>query len=322
MRHSKGATKFDSDVTFKEIEFEDITRTLVGNSIDSSSALIKSFRTGIPQKFDASFILDNWPTAKSLTWDNLSSKYEDCNVTMHHWSSSKGEYETASCGEFASRIKNARDHNIDRTYSSEPNQGRLWGVMNLKEIEWAPPRLAVFSKWACMLNMVWLGLSSGTLHSDPYDTVLIQLEGEKEIVIFPQQFHDLISCKAPNSKISDPNQWPYFSNFNSDKAFEINPIMRHLPRYRTIMKPGEAVTIPYGAFHAPLALEKESISLNAFLVPLKREAQPLMRLRKYQYLLPQIGKFALDLLMYFRCAVSTLFRTRLLSRKAGPYTFY
>lgn len=51
------------------------------------------------------------------------------------------------------------------------------------------------------------------------------------------------------------------------RAWQASPALRRVPYYHVKLTPGMAVSIPSGAYHAPMATSHDSVSVNSFLAP-------------------------------------------------------
>ncbi|MGB1594504.1 MAG: hypothetical protein ACPIOQ_17245, partial [Promethearchaeia archaeon] len=56
-------------------------------------------------------------------------------------------------------------------------------------------------------------------------------------------------------------------DFFSEEAIAAHPALAAMPYYHVKLAPGDAVSIPSGAYHAPLATSHDSVSINSFLAP-------------------------------------------------------
>ena len=107
--------------------------------------------------------------------------------------------------------------------------------------------------------------------------VTAQVAGTKEVVIFPPHVTDLVDGAHYPGSGKGPNGRPPFSGkeFFSDEAMASNPFLAKVPYYHVRLAPGDAVSIPSGAYHAPLATSHDSVSINSFLAPsLRRRSFP------------------------------------------------
>lgn len=146
-----------------------------------------------------------------------------------------------------------------------------FGVFNTRPtgIEWGFHDS--FKRWRQTYNWLWFGLSFGTLHTDEFDNMLVQLSGKKVILLYERDFSDLIG-----------NGGHYIRNFPpqsplSVEAQEAHPCLGYIPYYYVTLEPGTGVTIPRRAYHAPLALSHDSVSLATFIRPyLKNERRELV----------------------------------------------
>ena len=145
-----------------------------------------------------------------------------------------------------------------------------YGVLNAKDIALVSPAFSVTSPWSYVFNFVWVGWSSGGLHFDEMDNILSQVRGSKEIVVFPAES----TCRI------DGNHYPAFNGkavWSSETRAKC-PQAAKEPFYHIKLAAGDAVLIPSGAYHAPLATSHDSTSVNSFLAPaLTRSSWPNSR---------------------------------------------
>ena len=146
-----------------------------------------------------------------------------------------------------------------------------YGVANVKQLRGLERVSSRFfaQQWYHAFNFVWLGWSPGGLHFDEMDNVLVQLAGTKEIVIFPPHVTELIDGAHYPGSGKGPNGRPAFSGkgFFSEEAMASHPVLAAMPYYHVKLAAGDAVSIPSGAYHAPLATSHDSVSINSFLAP-------------------------------------------------------
>ena len=101
------------------------------------------------------------------------------------------------------------------------------------------------------------------LHKDPYDNFILQLSGEKEWIVFSDEYDDIIY----NNPNWDGGYGFVLSNLN------INDI--DLPHHKFVCKPGQLLFIPSGWSHYVKTLSK-SYSVNCFFQ--KSESEVLYKL--------------------------------------------
>ncbi|MEC4087895.1 MULTISPECIES: cupin-like domain-containing protein [Pseudoalteromonas] len=110
------------------------------------------------------------------------------------------------------------------------------------------------------LSYMWLGMSPGTLHIDFFDNFLVQLHGQKRIIIFKTQVNDEISSKHYVNL-------PLNHDIPAEENKKGNPWIKPENYYDIILNPGDAVMIPNAAYHCATGITADSVSLNTFFVP-------------------------------------------------------
>ena len=101
------------------------------------------------------------------------------------------------------------------------------------------------------------------LHKDPYDNFILQLSGEKEWIVFSDEYDDII--------YDNPN-WDGGYGF-AHSSLNINDI--DIPHHKFVCKPGQLLFIPKGWSHHVKTLSK-SYSVNCFFQ--KSESEVLYKL--------------------------------------------
>merc|ERR1711865_299477 len=127
-----------------------------------------------------------------------------------------------------------------------------YGVMNSLEIAKEMKQINFPLAQQKHHSFIWIGPSPGGLHYDELPNILIQLQGEKELVIFSSEFTEAI----------DGDHYP--SSFNLTTFFSDAPRLREIPHFRVKLTPGVGVVIPRFAYHAPSSRTADSLSLNVF----------------------------------------------------------
>lgn len=156
---------------------------------------------------------------------------------------------------------------VDADYTGKHFDGRpalfkAYGLFNVNRAcqrrceYYHKPKL--FQPWGLCLSFVWVGLSSGGMHFDRFDNVLLQLTGKKQMLIYPPHLTDLIS---------GDQYYKHFVSHLSEESRRENAWIDKLPYYLKVLEPADAIAVPSGAYHCPLGLTKDSVSINFFLVP-------------------------------------------------------
>ncbi len=116
--------------------------------------------------------------------------------------------------------------------------------------------------WAQVSTNLWVGASSGSLHYDERDNVLLQLSGTKRVVLFPLEHAGACRMHAVMSRL--PNHSSYNQSFLTAGARASNAALAAAAHYMVELQPGDALVIPAGVPHAPVG-SLDSVSLNMFL---------------------------------------------------------
>ncbi len=169
----------------------------------------------------------------------------------------KTGYDVVSLDFLLTKLECLKEQPLDNITKSDRYQA--FGVLNARRLfNLSTINKAHFPDYRHTLSFLWIGLSTGQMHFDIHNNFLLQLSGVKEIVIIPPEFNVIRSGKKYLSG---------YSRWEDDSVLEPCQWLAHIPHYKTILKPGEYVYIPSGAYHAPLALSYDSVSLNSFLIP-------------------------------------------------------
>mmetsp|Transcript_51087 Transcript_51087/g.84680 ORF Transcript_51087/g.84680 Transcript_51087/m.84680 type:complete len:388 (-) Transcript_51087:499-1662(-) len=117
-------------------------------------------------------------------------------------------------------------------------------------------------------GVVWYGMSSGAIHYDNEDNVLMQMSGEKTIVVWNANATRPI-CKA--SGTAEERVPTGFSNnmrwlCDAVKREELSELLLNEAKVLNL-KPGMGVVLPAGAFHSPVAMTYDSLSLSSSFWP-------------------------------------------------------
>jgi hypothetical protein len=181
-----------------------------------------------------------------------------------------------------------------------------YGVTNARNLapSWTPS--SPFERWKRAYNFLWFGLSPGGMHYDPFDNMLIQLSGRKQVLIYHPDL-----CDAVDGSIF-VTRFPLCSP-HAPEVLEEHRLLQHLPYYKVELTPGTGVVLPARAYHAPLALTHDSISLNTFLFPYyAREPRQFQNSR--------VASLALQAFMGFASLAYETLGLKLIS--VGPYDWY
>jgi hypothetical protein len=164
-------------------------------------------------------------------------------------------------GEFLDNLDQFKSGEINRSYERiwSIEKFELYGVVNCRHFRKKGTLKFDFKKeFRHAISLLWVGMSPGGMHFDPYDNVLTQIRGSKRVVIFPARVSDDM---ATTHDIKFQEMRDAFSDVN----IKDYPWLNKLPYYEVVLHPGDALIIPSGAYHAPMATSIDSISLNAFL---------------------------------------------------------
>eukprot|EP00750_Incisomonas_marina_P012635 INCI17128.2.p1 GENE.INCI17128.2~~INCI17128.2.p1 ORF type:complete len:646 (+),score=111.40 INCI17128.2:353-2290(+) len=117
--------------------------------------------------------------------------------------------------------------------------------------------------WKAVSMNLWVGASSGSLHYDERDNVLLQLSGSKRVLLFPIEYTGMAKLHSILSRL--PNHSSYNAAFFADEAVRQHPNgISSAPCYEVVLRPGDALVIPAGVLHAPIGA-LDSVSVNLFL---------------------------------------------------------
>ncbi|MEP7307010.1 MAG: cupin-like domain-containing protein [Acidobacteriota bacterium] len=136
----------------------------------------------------------------------------------------------------------------------------LYGAVNTKRLPKFEFRMPWGEAWAEVFNFVWFGASSGGLHYDGFDNTLFQIKGTKVVLLFDVRLTDVVDGRHY------PRSFDSLRPLSQD-AVKHNRYLEHLPYHIVELGPGDGITIPARAYHAPFATSFDSISVNGLLVP-------------------------------------------------------
>lgn len=161
---------------------------------------------------------------------------------------------------------------IQRRKELHQQNGELYGMAAVATVpddlrarleKLAEPVFTLTTKqWKSVSSNLWVGASSGSLHYDERDNVLLQLCGTKRVVLFPIEHTP--DCRLHGIFSRMPNHSSYNQSFFTAKSLASNPKLARAGFYEVILNPGDALVIPAGVMHAPLG-SLDSVSLNAFV---------------------------------------------------------
>ena len=134
--------------------------------------------------------------------------------------------------------------------------------MQKKLAEFAAPVSALLAPWKQVCMNFWVGASSGSLHYDERDNVLMQLRGTKRVVMFP--IEHTAACRLHAMLARLPNHSQYASKFFTQEALAGNPALAAAPYFEVELRAGDSLVIPAGVMHAPIG-SLDSVSLNLFV---------------------------------------------------------
>jgi hypothetical protein len=187
---------------------------------------------------------------------------------------------------------------LRRTYAYGVANSRTWKGFHFEYHR-------VYESWKAVFSFLWIGLSPGGIHYDPIDNTLLQLRGTKKILVFHPDLTDAVDGDTYPSKFNP-------TTFLSPTILESHRFMKFLPYSIVELKPGDGVTIPARAYHAPFACSHDSISLNSFLQPNLRSG-PFPRDKR--------SRMRLKTWLLFRFSRSLYSLTGLKPVRLGPYEF-
>ena len=152
----------------------------------------------------------------------------------------------------------------------------LWfGNCNVREIQALTdgaiseePLAEIAHQWSDTQSQIWVGPSLGGMHWDPYDNILLQIQGLKQVVLYPASTTDtLVQTKkdimAPSVRSAGFDGLFMLADFNQTK----NPVRELKSEARfAFLTPGMGVLIPSRAYHAPSGRTWNSLSVNTFFM--------------------------------------------------------
>ena len=142
----------------------------------------------------------------------------------------------------------------------------LYGAVNARRLPKFEFRVPWEEAWSEVFNFVWFGASSGGLHYDGFDNTLFQIKGTKSVLLFDVRLTDVVDGQHY------PRSFDAMRPFSQD-AIKNNHYLEHLPYSIVKLRPGDGITIPARAYHAPFATSFDSISVNGLLLP-RRSGRP------------------------------------------------
>lgn len=94
-------------------------------------------------------------------------------------------------------------------------------------------------------QLLWLTVSGSLspLHYDLSEGILWQVAGEKNVVLVDPSYYDECAPSSINSPYDRQSTLPSLGPFSNDSPFAT---FNSIPRYIGVIKPGEALFIPYG----------------------------------------------------------------------------
>ena len=236
------------------------TNILEAPLVNSIEEILDCYRSGTSGKINGNLIFQ----PELLKWNAsyLENKYPQKKISIHNNFNVKTDtfdYSKVLLGALISNLEKIESLRIATMPSSERRE--LYGVMNAKRIlniEFIKDEFR--ENFRHSFSFLWVGLSPGGLHCDYFDNILLQTSGEKLIRVFPATVSDQIS---KHHYVTMPDSLNLFSGLNREKYDWLNT----LPYYEILLKAGDAAIIPSAAYHAPMALTKDSVSINSFFTP-------------------------------------------------------
>jgi len=231
--------------------------TLETPHLSDSYEVLEAFQAGQVACIKSSELLIE--DVRALNFDTLKNQHRDVPISGHTKFEDGVFKPTLSSTEtFINKLEKFISLNRLPTASQ---RAYFYGVVNarryfFKNVIYGP----VADMHATQASYLWLGMSSGGLHYDALDNVLFQIQGVKQITVFPPQYADQISQKH---YVALDNELDLFSVENKTK----HPFLSEVPSYTIELHPGDAVVIPSAAYHSPKSLTFDSISVNSFLNP-------------------------------------------------------
>ncbi len=273
----------------------------------SQSEVLSAFSSGTIGVVDARVIFDE-NVLGELTFEKLSTLHAKKRISNH----SKFSFDKQGFSlswtiieDVISRLNKLEGKRLPSV--ANPNRLKAYGVVNTRRILSQSPIQKSFKRnFAHGLSFLWLGLSPGGLHFDHTNNVLVQLSGRKRVICFSPSVADRISTQI----------YIVLRNFESIFASEnlsMCPGLAKVPYYDIELNPGDALVLPSAAYHSPLALSRDCVSLNTFLTTRSNEAYLNNFARKKDALPWVVTNAAISLSkLYYR-----LFGRPL--RRSGPY---
>ncbi|MBC7913833.1 MAG: cupin-like domain-containing protein [Pyrinomonadaceae bacterium] len=235
-----------------------LTNALECPVLKSRNEVIDCYRNGTVGKIKGELLFSE----SILRWkaDHLKGEFGHSLISIHNKYDGKTfRFSGVSLKSLIAKLQDVTPNQIREMTSIQRRE--LYGVMNTRRLSKMQFVNNEFSdNFKHSFSFLWVGLSPGGLHCDFFDNILLQLSGTKQIKIFPSCVSDLIS---KDHYVSLPNPFNFFSEENRN-AF---PWLDELPYYDITINEGEAVVIPSAAYHAPIALTTNCVSINTFFTP-------------------------------------------------------
>merc|ERR1712060_659416 len=128
--------------------------------------------------------------------------------------------------------------------------------------------------------MGW-GASRGSLHYDPQDNILIQVQGVKTVVVYPPNV--TLALAAGGSSWRVPTSFPS-NKFLCKQYTALKPMLATEARFVTLY-PGMGLLLPSGAYHGPSGRSHDSLTINAFMsgnkFPINRYARSIPEIDRW-----------------------------------------
>ncbi len=224
--------------------------------LDSIAEILANYKAGEPGHLDGRLIFRPEPFNWDL--DSLRAEHPEVPVNTHELFA-LGMRSQISLGDIVLGLKEIKGDTAAVDYETKRS---LYGVVNCRRLR--KRKLTSYSfhrHFGQIMSFLWVGTSTGSgLHYDPFDNVLLQLQGKKKLTVFPAEVSNKIS-KLKYVLLADP------LNLFCHKNLKKHRWLNEVPYYEIVLSPGDAVAIPSGAYHTAKALTNDSISINAFVSP-------------------------------------------------------
>lgn len=110
-------------------------------------------------------------------------------------------------------------------------------------------------------SFLWMGAVRGGFHYDEEANVYIQLVGEADVWLLPQNYTNPLLGGARRAELP------------SEEQLRSDPLWKEVPLHLLRLKPGEGVTFPSFTYHLVCAQSVERVALNFFFMPKWRKME-------------------------------------------------